>query len=307
LASVDELRLPRGCRLVGIELLDEAVELPAFPHPLQAAYVLGPERGVLSAGVIARCHHLVRIPTAFSLNVATAGAIVMYNRLRSLGRFASRPVAGVSLPEPVTEHVQGGPRRRKRRDLTPSPGQGRIKYVCFRPLTTNRDGEMRRAVRALCLIAALGCTPAWADATLLEKFKEWSAYAASGTPKVCFAVSQPKQMTPKKIKRGPVYFYISRWPADNVTNEVSVKMGYPFGDGAKAILTVGTAKFDLFTKDEGAFVEKTDAETKLVEAMKKASTMKIDGKSARGTATSDVYSLDGLSDALARIAKECSS
>jgi Invasion associated locus B (IalB) protein len=167
---------------------------------------------------------------------------------------------------------------------------------------------MRRAVRALCLIAALGCTPAWADdATLLEKFKEWSAYAASGTPKVCFAVSQPKQMTPKKIKRGPVYFYISRWPADNVTNEVSVKMGYPFGDGAKATLTVGTAKFDLFTKDEGAFVEKTDAETKLVEAMKKASTMKIDGKSARGTATSDVYSLDGLSDALARIAKECSS
>ena len=112
--SVEELRLPRGCRLVGIELLDEAVELPAFPHPLQAAYVLGPERGVLSAGVTARCHHLVRIPTAFSLNVATAGAIVMYDRLRSLGRFASRPVAGGSLPEPVTEHVQGGPRRRKR-------------------------------------------------------------------------------------------------------------------------------------------------------------------------------------------------
>jgi invasion protein IalB len=192
--------------------------------------------------------------------------------------------------------------------LTPSPGQGRSKYVCFRLLKTNRDGEMRRAVRALCLVAALGCTPARADnATLLEKFKEWSAYAATGTPKVCFAVSQPKQSTPKKAKRGPVYFYISRWPADNVTNEVSVKMGYPFSDGAKATVTVGTAKFDLFTKDEGAFVEKTDNEAKLVEALKKASTMKIDGKSARGTATSDVYSLDGLSDALARIAKECSS
>jgi len=26
--SIDELRLPRGCRLVGIEFLDEAVELP---------------------------------------------------------------------------------------------------------------------------------------------------------------------------------------------------------------------------------------------------------------------------------------
>jgi tRNA G18 (ribose-2'-O)-methylase SpoU len=113
--GIDELNLPRGCRLVGIELLDEAVELPAFPHPLQAAYVLGPERGVLSPGVIVRCHHLVRIPTAFSLNVATAGTIVMYDRLRSLGRFASRPVAGGSLPEPVAEHVQGSPRRRRRR------------------------------------------------------------------------------------------------------------------------------------------------------------------------------------------------
>ena len=95
----------------------------------------------------------------------------------------------------------------------------------------------------------------------------------------------PRQSTPKGIKRGPVYFYISQWPADGVTDEVSVKMGYPFGPGAKATATVGGAKFDLFTKDEGAFVEKVDAELGLVEAMKKGSTLKIDGKSARGTAT----------------------
>jgi tRNA G18 (ribose-2'-O)-methylase SpoU len=112
--SVDELRLPRGCRLVGIELVEDAVELPAFAHPAQAAYVLGPERGVLSRELIARCAHLVRIPTAFSLNVATAGAIVMYDRLRCLGRFATRPVAVGGAPEAWTEHVQGGPRRRRR-------------------------------------------------------------------------------------------------------------------------------------------------------------------------------------------------
>ncbi|HEV3241991.1 MAG TPA: RNA methyltransferase [Methyloceanibacter sp.] len=113
--NIDELRLPRGCRLVGIELLDEAVELPVFAHPVQAAYVLGPERGALSREVIARCHHLVRIPTTFSLNLATAGAIVMYDRLRCLGRFATRPVAESGAPEPRAEHVQGGPRRRRRR------------------------------------------------------------------------------------------------------------------------------------------------------------------------------------------------
>jgi hypothetical protein len=106
---------------------------------------------------------------------------------------------------------------------------------------------MRRAVRAAFAITALSCAPAWAaNPTLLQKYKEWSAYA-SGTPKVCFALAQPKQSTPKGVKRGPIYFYISLWPADGVTNEVSVKMGYPFGEGAKATATIGGAKFDLFT------------------------------------------------------------
>lgn len=112
--SLAELRLPRGCRLVGIELLDGAVELPSFPHPMQAAYVLGRERGALSPELVARCHHIVRIPTAFSLNLATAGAIVMYDRLRALGRFASRPVAETGGGEPPLPHVQGAPLKRRR-------------------------------------------------------------------------------------------------------------------------------------------------------------------------------------------------
>ena len=84
--------LPRGCALVGVELLDEAVDLPSFRHPLNAAYVLGPERAGLSAAMLARCRHVVRIPTRFALNLAVAGAIVMYDRLLQHGRFAARPV-----------------------------------------------------------------------------------------------------------------------------------------------------------------------------------------------------------------------
>ena len=165
---------------------------------------------------------------------------------------------------------------------------------------------MRRAVRAACLIGTLSASPALAqEVTLLEKFKDWSAYAATGAAKVCFAVVKPTDSNPKKIKRGPIFFYISRWPADNVVNEVSVKMGYPFAEGAKVTATIGSDKFELFTKDEGAFVEKPEMETKLIDAMKTGSTMKVEGKSARGTATSDVYSLNGLSDALDRAAKEC--
>jgi len=112
--SLADLTLPKGCSLVGVEILDEAHELPSFPHPVRAAYVLGPERGTLSPELAARCQHLVRIPSAFSLNVATAGAIVMYDRLRALGRFGSRPVAeGGEALEP-SPHVQGPPKRRRR-------------------------------------------------------------------------------------------------------------------------------------------------------------------------------------------------
>jgi tRNA G18 (ribose-2'-O)-methylase SpoU len=110
--SLAEMRLPKGCSLVGVEILDEAVDLPSFPHPLRAAYVLGPERGRLTPELVARCQHLVRIPTAFSLNVATAGAIVMYDRLRCLGRFARRPIAEGADVEPRRPHIQGAPRKR---------------------------------------------------------------------------------------------------------------------------------------------------------------------------------------------------
>ena len=116
-ATTAELDLPSGCRLVGVELIDGATELPSFRHPRQAAYVLGPERGTLSAPMLKKWAFTVKIPTKFCINVATAGAIVMYDRLINLGRFASRPVMAGGEPIGLAPHVAGGPviRRRKRR------------------------------------------------------------------------------------------------------------------------------------------------------------------------------------------------
>lgn len=92
-AGIEDMALPGGCKLVGIELIDEAIDLPSFRHPLRAAYVLGPERGSLSEEMLARCDYVVKIPTTFCVNVAMAGAIVMYDRVRTMARFADRPVA----------------------------------------------------------------------------------------------------------------------------------------------------------------------------------------------------------------------
>lgn len=91
-ATPEELILPARCELVGVERVEDAIELPSFRHPPNAAYVLGPERAGLSPALLARCRHVVRIPTRFSLNLAVAGALVLYDRLLQHGRFAERPV-----------------------------------------------------------------------------------------------------------------------------------------------------------------------------------------------------------------------
>jgi tRNA G18 (ribose-2'-O)-methylase SpoU len=124
--SIGEMLLPADCALVGVELTPDAVELPSFRHPRRAAYVLGPERGDLSPEMLARCDHVIKIPMSFCINVAIAGAIVMYDRMISLGRFAERPVRAGGPTEELEPHRQGGPVLRTMRDhLADLPGPDR--------------------------------------------------------------------------------------------------------------------------------------------------------------------------------------
>lgn len=115
-ADLAALRLPQGCVLVGVELLDDATDLPSFRHPLNAAYVLGPERAGLSPELLARCRHVVRIPTRFSLNLAVTGALVLYDRLLQHGRFAERPVGSATAAGGATSAGSAAPG-----DTAPSP------------------------------------------------------------------------------------------------------------------------------------------------------------------------------------------
>jgi tRNA G18 (ribose-2'-O)-methylase SpoU len=107
--TVEELMLPKGCALVGVELLDEAADLPAFRHPPAAAYILGRERGSLSPAIVERCAHVVKIPTKFCLNVGLAGALVMYDRCVAMGGWPARPIMpGGPAPE-LSEKVKPRP------------------------------------------------------------------------------------------------------------------------------------------------------------------------------------------------------
>jgi len=113
--SPEAMELPRGCQVVGIELMDDAIDLPSFRHPRRAAYVLGSERGALSPAMLARCDFVCSIPTRFSINLSLAGALVMYDRLISLERFAARPLMPGGPVKPLPPHVHGNPVLRNRR------------------------------------------------------------------------------------------------------------------------------------------------------------------------------------------------
>lgn len=115
--AIADLRLPVGCALVGVEITDDAVDLPRFRHPHRAAYVFGGERFSLSPKMLAACDHVVKIPTRFSINVGMAGAIVLYDRMLSLGGFGQRPVrAGGEGAEIPPRHCWGAPLAAPRQD-----------------------------------------------------------------------------------------------------------------------------------------------------------------------------------------------
>ena len=90
--TAEDLILPRGCQLVGVELTEDAIDLPSFRHPTNCAYILGPEKGSLSDELQSRCDHLVKIPTKFCINVSLAAALALYDRTIMMGGYPDRPV-----------------------------------------------------------------------------------------------------------------------------------------------------------------------------------------------------------------------
>jgi hypothetical protein len=157
--------------------------------------------------------------------------------------------------------------------------------------------------------AATAAAPAGAaQPALLGQYGDWGAYAASpGGSKVCFALAKPKttKVEPAGRKRDPSYIFVSTRPAENVKNEVSVLIGYPFKTSSDATAEVGPAKFAMYTQNDGAWIKNVAEEARMVDAMRKGADLTVKGTSGRGTASTDQYSLKGLAQALDKIEQEC--
>lgn len=164
---------------------------------------------------------------------------------------------------------------------------------------------------------------------LVATFGDWNVFTGrTGKGRICYTLAQPKSREPAGLTRDPGYAFISDRPAEGVRNEVSFIMGFDVAAGgdvkaeaAKAnaktsrakpkgvaapVAVVDDASFDLLPKGANLWVKNAARESALIAEMKKGATLVIKASSLKGNPSTDSYSLDGFSQAMDRLQKECS-
>lgn len=134
----------------------------------------------------------------------------------------------------------------------------------------------------------------------------------SGAAKHCYIVGEPQSSSPRKVKRGDVYLTIAHRPGQGVRDEVSVKVGYPFSASSNPFARVGSDEYPFFTgvqaqngADQWAWLEDLADQPRLVTAMRRGSELVFKATSARGTLTTDSYSLRGVTAAMKALDAAC--
>nr|WP_308163543.1 invasion associated locus B family protein [Bradyrhizobium sp. SRL28] len=147
-----------------------------------------------------------------------------------------------------------------------------------------------------------------AEPTLIGQYGTWGAYTATPAGrKVCFALAKPSssKTNPPNRPRDPAYAFVSTRPAEKVVNEVSIMIGYALKPGSESSLEVGGSSFAMYTQGDGLWIKNAAEEEQMVNAMRKSAEVTVKGISAKGTETTDVFSLKGLAQALDRLAQDC--
>jgi hypothetical protein len=147
-----------------------------------------------------------------------------------------------------------------------------------------------------------------AEPTLIGQFGTWGAYTATPNgKKVCFALAKPSssKTNPPNRPRDPAYAFVSTRPGEKVTNEVSIMIGYTLKPGSESTLEVGGASYAMYTQGDGLWIKNAAEEERMVDAMRKGADVTVKGMSAKGTETTDTFSLKGLAQALDRVAQDC--
>ncbi len=174
--------------------------------------------------------------------------------------------------------------------------------------TLNFYTRIMRKIIAITLsvtIAAAFAQAALSQTRAIKKFGEWRVLAhETADTRICFAIASPRISDPPDASNG-AHFYISAWPKEGVRAEISVKTSASLKLGAPASIQLDQTFYKLFSKGDRAFVIDTTDELKLLEAMKRGSTVTVLAQNEQGVISKDTYSLSGIVQALQAVSGGC--
>ena len=161
----------------------------------------------------------------------------------------------------------------------------------------------------ICLLTFITGTALAADKDLdiLGTYDNWTAYVYNGADgKTCYMATEPTKKQGKYKVRDDVFLFVTHHPNEKNFDVVNVMAGYTYRKGSKPSFTVDNNKaISLISQADTAWTSDTETDTKLVAQMKKGSTAVLKGTSARGTLTTDTFSMKGFSKAYRDIQKAC--
>lgn len=153
---------------------------------------------------------------------------------------------------------------------------------------------------------SFGSSAQAAEPRLMGTYGDWLAYVfVEDGNKVCYIASKPKKDEGKYSKRGEIFALVTNRPAERTKNVFSYITGYTYKTGSDVTVEIDGQRFVLFTQDDTAWAPDAETDEKLIEAIRKGSSMVVKGMSSRGTATKDTFSLKGSSGAHDKIGSEC--
>ncbi len=139
---------------------------------------------------------------------------------------------------------------------------------------------------------------------------DWSVFVEDN-PTECWSVSTPKETVNSKdgrvvaVNRGQTLLMVFYRPSAGAKGQVAFTGGYPFASGSTVNMNIGGTEFELFTEGEWAWPATTADDNQIITAMKRGADAVVSGRSGRGTATKDTFSLLGFTAAVEDAAKRC--
>lgn len=140
----------------------------------------------------------------------------------------------------------------------------------------------------------------------IATYRDWMVFTyETGGDRICYAVTEPKDVSPTSANHGDVFFSVATWRSGAATHQPSFMAGYELQEGSEPSVRIGSDRWEMFSSAKEGFIESPRQEERLVDAMRRGREMLVSATSARSTATNYNFSLLGVSKALERVEDAC--